>query len=265
MNYIWKEWKEQSRGKGIWLALAMVILLSIFILLEARTLPSEHGFTVFLLSLYEMNIFILPLLSIFIASFSIIQEKELKTLMILTTKKESFLSFLAKKSIAVQSVIIGVFIVWYFVFAVVMKFFFYFNVGQFMAFLVSIVFLLIIFNQIGLFLGSICNTRMQLIGANIFTWFLFVYLADLLFLYLLPTVTYDNVQLFSIFFFLDPIHAIPFYLETSLGVFSTDHMSRLMEKMVWASPVIFIVIDVIVWVALSFVFSILLKGKGDRV
>ncbi|WP_458412087.1 copper ABC transporter permease [Schinkia sp. CFF1] len=265
MNYIWKEWKEQSRGKGIWLALAMVILLSVFILLEARSLPSEQGFTVFLLSLFEMNVFILPLLSIFIASFSIIQEKELKTLMILTTKRESFQSFLLKKSAAVQAVILGVFIAWYFVFAVIMKFYFYFNVSYFIAFLLSVIFLIIIFNQIGILLGSICHTRMQLIGANIFTWFLFVYLADLLFLYILPTVSYDNVQTFSIFFFLDPIHAIPFYLETSLGVISTDHMSRLMEKMVWASPVLFLVIDVIFWVALSFVLSILLKRKGERI
>jgi len=265
MNYIWKEWKEESRSKGIWLALSMVILLSFFILLEARTLPSEHGFTVFLLSLFEMNVLILPLLSIFIASFSIIQEKELKTLMILTTKQESFQSFLFKKSLAVQAVILGVFVAWYLLFAVVMKFSFYFNMNYFMAFLLSVIFLVIIFNQIGLFLGSICNTRMQLIGANIFTWFVFVFLADLLFLYLLPNVSYDNVQVFSIFFFLDPIHTIPFYLETSLGVISVDHMSRLMEKMVWASPLLFLIIDTIVWVALSFVLSILLKGKGERI
>ncbi|NSL51632.1 copper ABC transporter permease [Calidifontibacillus erzurumensis] len=262
MNYIWKEWKEQSRGKGIWLALSMIVLLSFFILLEGRSLPTEHGFTVFLLSLFEMNMFILPLLSIFIASFSIIQEKELKTLMILTTKKESFQSFLYKKSLAVQAVVLGVFALWYFVFAIFMTIFFHFNVHYFISFLLSIVFLLIIFNQIGIFLGSICNTRMQLIGANIFTWFFFVYLVDLLFLYLLPTVSYENVQLFSIFYFLDPIHTIPFYLETSLGVFSLDHMSRLMEKMVWASPVLFLVIDCLFWVALSFGLSVLLKRKG---
>lgn len=265
MNYIWKEWKEQSRGKGIWLALAMVILLSFFILLEARSLPTEQGFTVFLLSLYEINVFILPLLSIFIASFSIIQEKELKTLMILTTKQESYQSFLAKKSIAVQTVIVAVFISWYFLFAIVMKFFFDFNNSYFLVFLVTVISLLIIFNQIGIFLGSVCRTRMQLIGANIFTWFFFVFLADLLFLYLLPNVSYDNVQTFSVFFFLDPLHTIPFYLETALGVFSLDHMSRLMEKMVWASPSLFLIIDIIVWVALSFVLSVLLKGKGDRI
>lgn len=265
MNYIWKEWKEQSRGKGIWLALSMLILLSLFILLEARSLPSEHGFTVFLLSLYEMNVFILPLLSIFIASFAIIQEKELKTLMILTTKQESFHSFLFKKSIAVQTVILGVFVSWYFLFALVMKYFFYFNSRHFIAFLLSVIFLVIIFNQIGLFLGSVCKTRMQLIGANIFAWFLFIFLADLLFLYVLPFVTYDNVQIFSSFFFLDPMHAIPFYLETSLGVFSVDHMSRLMEKMVWASPPLLLVINVVFWVALSFGLSVLLRGKGDRI
>lgn len=265
MNYIWKEWKEQSRGKGIWLALLMVALLSLFILLEARSIPSEQGFTVFLLSLHEMNVFILPLLSLFIASFSIIQEKELKTLMILTTKRETFRSFLFKKSIAIHAVTLAIFVAWYFIFAIIMKLFFTFNTTHFLAFLVTVIIYIIIFNQIGLFLGSICNTRMQLIGANIFAWFLLVFLADLLFLYFLPSVSYDNIQIFSVFFFLDPLHTILFFLETSVDVFSLEHMSRLMDKMVWASPSVFLILDLIIWVALSFELSILLRGKGERV
>ncbi|WP_017756242.1 ABC transporter permease subunit [Calidifontibacillus oryziterrae] len=265
MNYIWKEWKEQSRGKGIWISLAMVVLLSLFILLEAKSIPSEQGFTVFLLSLHEMNVFILPLLSLFIASFAIIQEKELKTLMILTTKRETYRSFLLKKSIAIHAVTLAIFVSWYFIFALIMKLYFVFNIFHFLVFLSTVITFIVVFNQIGLFLGSICNTRMQLIGANIFTWFLFVFLTDLLFLYFLPAVSYDNITIFSLFFFLDPLHSIRFYLESSLGVFSLEHMSRLMEKMVWASPSIFLLLDLAIWLVISFELSSLLRGKGEQV
>lgn len=263
MTYLIKEWKEQTRGKGLWLAISMVAVISLFVLLESRSLPPEHGFTIFLLSLYEMNVFLIPLISLFIASFALMQEKELKTLMILTTKKESYSSFLFKKSLSIQLITIGVFVSWFFVLAVLAKATIGFNSMQFLAFLVSTIVFLLIFNQIGLLLGTICKNRMQLVGATIFTWFLFVFLLDLIFLYFLPTVTHENVQLFSIFFFLDPLHANQFFLETSLDMFSLEHMSRLMDKMVWATPSIFVVISVLFWVGLSFGLASLWKGQVE--
>ncbi|RSK26602.1 copper ABC transporter permease [Bacillus sp. HMF5848] len=264
MNYILKEWKEQARGKGIWLSLLIIMLLSVFLLLEARTLPVEQGFTVLLLSMFEMNMFVLPLLSIFIASFSIMQEKELKTMMILLTKHESYISFLAKKSIAIQLVVIAVIVAWYFLFALVMKVFLYFNVSHFLLFILAVSVMVFIFNQIGVALGSICSTRMQLLGANILTWFSFVFLIDLMFLQQLSNVTYDNVQLFAFFYFLDPLHTIPFYLETSLEVFSLEHMSRLMSKMMWASPTVFMIMNLVIWSCLSFVVAIVLQRRESK-
>ncbi|MEX2414584.1 MAG: copper ABC transporter permease, partial [Paenibacillaceae bacterium] len=207
MTYLMKEWKEQSRGKGLWLGFSMIVIISLFILLESRTLPSEHGFTMFLLSLYEMNMLLIPLISLFISSFALMQEKELKTLLILTTKKESYVSFLIKKSWSIQVITIGLFASWYLLLAILAKASLDFNGLHFLYFLITNTVLLIIFNQIGLFLGSICTHRMQLVGATIFTWFLFVFLIDLIFLYLLPWVNDDNVPIFSVFFFLDPLHA----------------------------------------------------------
>lgn len=265
MNYLWKEWKEQTRGKGLWLALAMVILLSITILLQSYQLPSIHGFSVFLLSLQEMNMFILPLIGLFISSFAIMQEKELKTLMILTTKKESYRSFLYKKSMSIHLVTLAVFTFWYFLFALPMKFFFHFDIQQFGFFLVSVFAFLIIFNQIGLFVGSVCKTKMQLVGANIFTWFLFVFLIDLFFMYLLPYITYENVKVFSFFFFLDPMHTVPFFLETSIGTFPLTHLSRLMDKMVWASPTTYLLIMSVFWTVASFELAVFFKNKGEKV
>ncbi|WP_210364326.1 ABC transporter permease subunit [Bacillus sp. REN3] len=264
MNYIWKEWLEQARGKGLWLGLAMVMLSSFFLLQEARSYPDELGFDAFLLSLYDLNILLIPILALFISSFSIFQEKELKTSMILLTKKESNRSLLLKKSMAIQSVVIGIFTAWYFILAIVMKWYLQFQLTSFLYFLATVIALLLIFNQLGLFLGNITQTKMQLIGAVIFTWFLFVFLVDLAFIQAIPSVSYENVRLFSWLYFLDPMHTLRFYLETSLGLFSLNHMSRLMEKMVWLAPWKFLLIDLAVWLIVIFELSILFRSKGEK-
>lgn len=264
MTYIEKEWKEQSRGKGIWLSLGMVALVSLFILLQSRTLPQEGGFEVFLLSLYDMNVYLLPLLSLFLSSFAILQEREQKTLTILLTKKESYFSFLLKKSMAVQVVTIGIFLGWTFIFALPMKLLLPFHVMSFVHYLVALIVMLLIFNQIGLFLGSICQTRMQLVGATIFVWFFFVFFVDLAFLYFLPSVNQENITLFSILYFLQPLHTLHFYLETSLELFSTEHMSRLMNQLVWMSPSSFLLADGLVWIMGMFGLSVCLRVRSDR-
>lgn len=261
MMYLWKEWNEQIRGKGLWLAIIMVVFVSLIIMMETLTLPVRQGHEALLLSLYEINVYLIPLLSLFITSFAVLQEKEWKTLMILTTKRESFRSFLFKKSMAIQLIILGVFTAWYMILAVPMKVFFDFQAGHFLAFLFTIATFLIIFNQIGIFLGSICSTRMQLVGANIFTWFFFVFVIDLLFMNMLPNVSYENVTIFSVFYFLDPLHTLSFYLNTSLGVLSLEHLSRMMEKLVWMSPGKFLLVDLIVWTVISFELAVKL-GKG---
>lgn len=259
--YIWKEWNELSRGKGIWLAVSIVMIISIFILWQSRTLPAEQGFEVYLLSLYEMNVFLIPLFSLFIASFAVIQEKEQKTLMILITKKESYRSFFWKKTIGVQAITLLMFLILYFVLAIPMKFLLYFDVSSFFTFLLTYLMLLFIFNQIGLLLGSVCENRMQLVGINIFTWFIFIFLFDLIFLFFLPQISHDNIRIFSFFYFFDPLHALHFYLETALGLYPLDHMSRLMEKMVWLSPKMIVWIILILWFTLSFELGVRLKGR----
>ncbi|HJV44477.1 MAG TPA: ABC transporter permease subunit [Bacillota bacterium] len=264
MMYLWKEWKEQSRAKGMWLSLSMVVLSSIFILIESLSLPRAQGFQVFLLSLYDMNVFILPLLSLYICSFAVMQEKEQKTLLILLTKKESYRKFLYKKAFAIQGVTAALFIGWYFIFMLFAKVFLKFDGAAFLAFLLTSLVLLVIFNQIGVFLGSVCKTRMQLIGANIFAWFLLLFMIDLAFLYVLPSISQSNVRLFSTFYFLDPLHTLHFYLETSLGLFPLDHLSRLMEKMVWLKPSYFVGMDLILWIVVAMELGIWFHSKGER-
>lgn len=262
--YIWKEWKELSRGKGLWLSLSMAMIISLFILWQSKSLPSDQGFEVYLLSLYEMNVFLIPLLSLFISSFAVMQEKEQKTLMILLTKKESYRSFFLKKSIGVQFITISVFLCWYFALAFPMKFMLFFDVSSFFVFLLTFLTLLFIFNQIGLLLGSICENRMQLVGANIFTWFFFIFLLDLLFLYILPMINEENITAFSVFYFLDPLHTLHFYLETALGLYPLDHLSRLMKKMVWLPPKHLLWITFLIWSIVSFELAVRLKSRGGN-
>ncbi|MDQ0215624.1 ABC-2 type transport system permease protein [Oikeobacillus pervagus] len=264
MPYIWKEALEQTRGKGLWLGLAMIMLTSIFLIAEARSFPSDLGFEALLLSMYDMNIYLLPLFAIFLASFSIFQEKELKTSMILLTKKESIITFIVKKSAAIQLVMIITFIGANFILALFMKAFLNFHLSSFLHFILVIIVFLLIFNQIGIFLGSICKTKMQLVGANILIWFSVVFLIDLAFLYALPAASFDNLHIFSWVYFLNPIHAMRFYLETELGLFGLTHMSRMMDKFILMEPWIFLMINAIVWPLLFFTLTVIIKNGGER-
>jgi ABC-2 type transport system permease protein len=183
--------------------------------------------------------------------------------MIFLTKKESYRGFLLRKSIAVQTVLIGIFTVWNIVLAVPMKFIQPFHLKSFLAYLLAMIVLQFIFNQIGLFLGSFCNTRLQLTGAAIFSWFVFLYLLDLVFLYLLPSETKNTIQVFSIFYFLDPLHTIYFYLENALGLLSLNHLSKIVQQMVWMSPTYYLMIILLLWTVIPFELSVRFYRKGE--
>ena len=263
MSYIWKEGLEQARGKGLWLGIGVIMLTSIFLIAEARAFPADFGFEALLLSLFDTNMYILPIFAMFLSSFSIYQEKELKTVMILLTKKESQGTFVLKKSLAIQFTIITAFIAAYFILALFMKAFLSFHIVSFLHFLLVISLFLWIFNQIGIFLGTICKTKMQLVGANILTWFFVVFLLDLMFLYFLPAVTFDNLRLFSWVYFLDPIHTLRLYLESSLGLFTTTNMSRMMDKFLFMDMWIFLLMNTILWPSLFFILSISFRNGGQ--
>lgn len=262
MPYIWKEWLEQVRSKGLWLGLAMLMFTSLFLIAEARSFPEDLGFEALLLSLFDLNIYLIPLFAMFLSSFSIFQEKELKTNMILLTKKESTTSFLFRKSVAIQFSILAAFLGAYFILAFFMIGFLSFHISSFIHFIIGLIVFLIIFNQVGIFLGSISKTKMQLIGVNIFAWFFVVFLSDLVFLYVLPAITFDNLRIFSWIYFLDPVHTLRFYLEVEFGMFSMAHMSRLMEKFVFMDAWIFMLINVIIWPLFFFGLSVLFKKRG---
>ncbi|AMX83497.1 copper ABC transporter permease [Geobacillus subterraneus] len=264
MSYIWKEWLELSRGKAFWLFFLLVVAASLSVLMSAKSLPAEHGLTIFLQMLFDMNAYIVPLLCLFFASFSVMQEKEQRTMVMIVVKSGPPWMFLWKKSAAIQLITMTVFVIWYFVLIIPAKFLFVFHLSYFLSFLLATMVLVFIFNQIGIWLGFACKTKIQLIGANLFAAFFFIYLYDFALLSVLPSVTYDNVHVFSFVYFLQPLHALRFYLETSLGMFSLDYLSRTMKKFFSFSPGVLVALNIAVWGMGALAASMLWSRKGEE-
>lgn len=264
MSYLWKEWLELSRSKAFWLLFLPVAAASLSVLASVKSLPAEHGLPVFLQMMFEMNVYIVPLLCLFFASFSVMQEKEQRTMVMIVAKSRSPLSFLWRKSAAIQLLTMAVLIVWYFILIVPVKFWFVFHVPPFLHFLLATMALVFMFNQLGILLGLLCKTKIQLISANLAVLFVFLYLYDFVLLYILPSVTYDNVRLFSFVYFLQPLHALRFYLETALGVFSLDYLSRTMKKFFSFPPELFVLLNIAVWGVGALAASIGWSRKGEE-
>ena len=212
MHYIWKEWKENIRGKGLWLSLSIIVLISVSILVRSTALSFDKGFYVLLINLFDTIIYFIPILCLFIGAFSIFQEKEQKTLIMLLTKKDNYTSFLVKKSLGLYAVVLGPLIVWFFVYLLLLKFNFQLDLKGYLIFVIALVCMALVFLQMGAAIGSFSRSRMQIIGYTIFIWFYFFFLHDFILLSFLPDVTHENVKLFSSVFFLNPLQSRPLSL-----------------------------------------------------
>lgn len=261
MNYIWKEWKESIRSKGLWLSLGIIIIVSLLMLSRSSGLGVDQGFYILVVNLFESLIYFIPILCLFLGAFSIFQEKEQKTLVMLLTRQESTLTFLFKKSLAIQAVLIAPVFIWFFIYLVPLKFFFVIPFSHYFLFLTTLIGFLLVFTQLGVFIGSISRSRMQITGLAIVVWFYFFFLHDFALLSVLSNVTHDNVQLFSIAYFLNPIQAVRMFLESSLGLYSFGNMSRLLESFMWLSPSMFFTLNLVFWLGLSFAGAVMLHRK----
>lgn len=261
MHYIWKEWKENIRGKGLWLSLSIIGLISVSILFRSTALSFDKGFYILLINLFDAIIYFIPILCLFIGAFSIFQEKEQKTLIMLLTKKDSFASFLLRKSLALYAVVLVPLLVWFFIYLLLLKFQFQLDLKSYVIFLVSIMSMALVFMQMGTAIGSFSRSRMQIIGSAIFVWFYFFFLHDFILLSFLPKVSYESVKLFSICYFLNPLAAVRMFLETGIGVYSFGHMSRLLQAFMWTKPVFFLLGNLAVWLAASIGIAIAFNRK----
>jgi ABC-type transport system involved in multi-copper enzyme maturation permease subunit len=261
MHYIWKEWKENIRGKGLWLSLSIIVLISISILFRSSVLSFDTGFYVLLINLFDTIIYFIPILCLFIGAFSIFQEKEQKTLIMLLTKKERYSSFLFQKSLGLYAVVLVPILIWYFIYILFLKFHFQIDMKGYLIFIVAILSIALIFLQMGAAIGSFSRSRMQIIGYTIFVWFYFFFLHDFMLLSYLPNVTYDNVKLFSIGYFLNPLETVRMFLETGMGVYSFGHMSKLLETFMWTNPNFFLLGNLFFWLIVSYLVGIIFHRK----
>ncbi|WP_176167250.1 ABC transporter permease [Mesobacillus jeotgali] len=261
MFFIWKEWKENIRGKGLWLAIGTVMLVSVLLLVRSSALSYDQGFYILLINLFDTLIYFIPILSLFIGAFSIFQEKEQKTLVMLLTRQESYMTFLLKKSAGLHAVLLAPLFGWFFIFFIPLKVFFKTEVGTYFVFILSVSVLMMIFTQIGALIGSISRSRMQIAAIAVITWFYFFFLHDFALLSMIQDVSHENVKLFSIAYFLNPIQAVRLYLETGLGIYSFGHMSHLLKSFMWLQPGVFLGACLLFWMAASFTCSVLLHRK----
>ncbi|WP_226679173.1 ABC transporter permease [Mesobacillus jeotgali] len=261
MYFIWKEWKENIRGKGLWLAIGTIILVSVLMLVRSTSLSYDQGLYILLINLFDTLIYFIPILYLFMGAFSIFQEKEQKTLVMLLTKQESYWTFLAKKSFGMHLVFLTPVITWFFLFLIPLKIFFKADIGTYLVFVLSITVLMLVFTQIGALVGSISRSRMQIAGIAVIIWFYFFFLHDFALLSIIQGVTHENVKLFSIAYFLNPIQAVRMYLETGVGIYSFGHMSRLLKSFMWLQPGAFLGASLIFWMAATFISSVLLHRK----
>lgn len=261
MHYIWKEWKENIRGKGLWLSLSIIVLLSISILFRSTSLSFDQGFYILLINLFDTVIYFIPILCLFIGAFSIFQEKEQKTLIMLLTKKDHYASFLGRKSLGLYTVVLVPLITWFFVYLLFLKFNFHLDIKSYLIFVTSVVCMALVFLQMGAAIGSFSRSRMQILGFTIFVWFYFFFLHDFILLSFLPDVTYENVKFFSSIYFLNPLQSVRMFLETGMGVYSFGHMSRLLQAFMWTKPVFFLIGNLLVWLAVSFGTAIIFNRK----
>ena len=120
---------------------------------------------------------------------------------------------------------------------------------------------MLIFTEIGIAIGSFSRSRMQIVGIVIFVWFYFFFMHDFILLSFLPEVSYDNIKLFSLAFFLNPIATARVFLETGLDVYSFGHMSKLMQSFMWTKPIVFMLFNWLIWLLGSFLLGVGLNRK----
>lgn len=263
MNYIIKEFLETYRSKGLWLMMFVLFITSVFILSASKSYPSDLGFATFLLNLFDMNMMILPIFAILISALSIFNEKESKSMAMILTKKESNFSFLLKKSISIQTVMNVSYIILGLIIFILAKLIIQVDFKSAFIFLISVLSLLLICNQIGILIGMFSKTKLELVAYAIIIWFLLVFLLDLLYLYVIPFVTYDNAKIFGVFYFLDPMHTIRIFLEHLLGLLSTNNLSALMSDVIKLNPSIYMILSIIFWPLILFGITVLISRRGE--
>lgn len=262
MEFVLKEWKEMYRSRIIFSSVVLILAISLLIIRQMIGYNSEITFSQMSVPLFQANLYFIPLLSMIIASFSIQHEQLQKTLPILLTRYLSPNLFFIKKSIALHLITGSTLIFSYFFVVFFSKFFMHISIGDFFYFVLSMLFISIIYVQIGCFLGCITENRIQLLSYILMIWFLSLFVYDLILMYFVPTIQSSDVLLFSIFYFLSPINSIRYFLNVKLGMFDLESFPAIFDQFTFHSPSIILLLNMALFVGVFFGFGLRAIKKG---
>lgn len=179
-------------------------------------------------------------------------------------KKRYVYRLFIKKTIAVQTLLIIPIVAWFLIYLLPIKFLFEIDFISYGALIVSFICLTLVFTQLGMMIGSVSRSKMQIVGFAVAIWFYFFFLHDFILLSFLSDVSYDNVKFFSIVYFLNPISAARIFLESALGTYNFDHMSKLLQTFMWLKPGIFLLINVCFYMIVSFAIGVVFHRKEGK-
>lgn len=259
-----KEWKEFYRSSLFLMVILFVVLSSWFVLYQFRGVDVPVSFRTGLIPLFQTSVYFLPLLTMLYGAFSMVQEQNQRTLIMLTARGMTIPQFVLQKCLSLLAVFLPTIIFAYFISMFPAKIVFgTFSLPEFIYFLFAIVIICSIFLVLGVFLGALIQKKFKLIGATIGVWLALIYLFDLVLMYWLSAVSIDQVLLFSIIYFLSPINAVQYFLFVKLNVYQLSNLSVIYEQFTFQSPGIVLLGNMALWLGISFFASIyVLKRKG---
>lgn len=262
MPFLIKDWREMYRSKILISSFFLILFISLIIVYQVLSYSSKLSFPQIFVPLFKANIYFVPLLSMILSSFSIQQERLQKTIPILLTRYVTPVQFLWWKSITAHIIMCFVLMISYFLVFVFSKFFVQVSFWPFFYFLLSLLFLAMIFNQIGSFLGCITENRLQLLSYILIIWFFFLFIYDLILIYVVPHIQSSDVFVFSIFYFLSPINTMRYFLYVGLDVYNLDSFSGLFDHITFHSPILVLSLNLILYLGGFFVLGLFVLKNG---
>lgn len=264
MVMISKEWKELYRSAIFLMIIILIFLSTSFVLYQFRGMDMEVSFRTGLVPVFQSSIYFLPLLATVYGAFSVLLEKNQRTLIMFTARGKKLSEFIPGKLIALFAVFLPTILVAYTIALLPAKMVFgELVLYDFMIFLLSIIILSAIFLAIGVLLGAGIDQKLKLMGAAIGIWLGLIYLFDLLLMYWLPSISLNDVLFFSIIYFLSPINAVRYFLFVKLNVYQLSDLSVVYEHFTFQSPWLILIANAVLWIGICIIASIyVLKRKG---
>ncbi|RYG73682.1 hypothetical protein EU245_05090 [Lentibacillus lipolyticus] len=264
MIMIAKEWKEFYRSALFIITAGMIIISSWFVLFPYGGMDIPVAFRTGIVSVFQVSVYLLPLLATVYGAFAMAEEKNQRTLPMLLARGMTIHQFVLRKYLSLVTIFAPAILAAYVIAMIPAKSVFTdFPLQEFVLFAVSTIFLAVIFIAIGMLLGSVIGQKLTLVGFIIGTWLAFIYFIDLLLMYWLPNIAMKDVLGFSIIYFLSPLHAVQYFLFTKLDVYEFSDTSVLYDHFTFQSPWLVLIGNMVIWVAGAIGLSILvLKRKG---